>query len=298
VEDGHPRISFGGMDIRGRSHASASPAGAKGGVEGRQAITGRTSAERDTLRVYWKGKRLTVLTIPGDTGSITFKIDTAWKDDGGIPWNPRIAYGSLLDARDGQTYRTVEIGARTWMAENLNHTVKLPLNSDGSTPKPYLPPSLMYDNNADSAKRYGMMYPWNGAMNLPDSCHNKVCAPDSHSRRGICPSGWSVPKGSQWDSVMNLAGGLEHAGTVLRSQSGWKGTFNTDSLGLRLLPSGYRDDLKKSYSTSGYAGFWCSEENSATLACQRYSYVNNTWFGGDIYDKTFYYSLRCLKDTP
>ncbi len=36
-------------------------------------------------------------------------------------FNPKIEYGTLVDDRDGATYRTVEVNGYTWMAENLRY---------------------------------------------------------------------------------------------------------------------------------------------------------------------------------
>jgi hypothetical protein len=50
--------------------------------------------------------------------------------------------GTFRDARDGHTYRTVVVGTRVWMAENLAFNVK---------------GSACYDNNPENCEKYGRL---------------------------------------------------------------------------------------------------------------------------------------------
>jgi uncharacterized protein (TIGR02145 family) len=293
VENGRPRLSFGGMDISGRSHASGSPAVAKGSVEGRQAITARTAADRDTLRVYWKGKRLTVLTVPSDTGSITFKIDTAWKDDAEIPWNPRISYGSLVDARDGQTYRTVTIGAQTWMAENLN------FDPDSA---------WLYKNSPDSGTNRGRGYIWTTAMRLPDSCGTKTCTTLTLPKhRGTCPLSWHVPSIDEWLALNSyvIANVNPRTGTMLKSTKGWNGTGvfatrnGTDHYGFRALPTNPRNPDGTFPDFGTYCWWWTTSSGVGRSYADYASMFSLSFDEVSSYGriaKSAQYSLRCVLD--
>src|SRR5687767_726134 len=62
----------------------------------------------------------------------------------------------LVDARDGQAYRTIELGGLRWMAENLRFAS---------------PNSRCYEHMQDNCRTLGRLYPFGDAL-------------------GACPAGW------------------------------------------------------------------------------------------------------------
>ena len=66
-------------------------------------------------------------------------------------------YGTLVDERDGQIYKTVKIGNQIWMAENLNYAYLQPTERLDSS-------SWCYDNEPANCDKFGRLYLWSAAI--------------------------------------------------------------------------------------------------------------------------------------
>jgi uncharacterized protein (TIGR02145 family) len=175
-------------------------------------------------------------------------------------------FGTYNDARDGRTYKTVNIGGATWMAENLNYKT-----ASGS---------WCYYGNTDPAncdKYGGRLYDWNTAT-------------------GVCPSGWHLPSRHEWKSVVATAGDSSAAGKKLKSATGWANGNGTDNYGFAALPGGYRAN-NGGFSNAGNGGnWWTYTENGSAYAyaIRMSSYDDNA---DETYNyKDYGFSVRCVAD--
>ena len=204
--------------------------------------------------------------------------------------NNSVQYGTMND-QEGTTYRTVQIGAQVWMAENLMTSHYL--NGD---PIPTITASggiwhstangascWIQDDSANYSCPYGKLYNW-------------YAVEDS---RGVCPSGWHVPSIGEFNMLINVLGGT--AGGKMKTQgiqywsSGNLGGSNES--GFSGLPAGTR--WMDSYVESGIlAHFWSSTIDpvglvNADLLRLHYNQANVDLF---TWDNRRGHSIRCVQD--
>ena len=154
-----------------------------------------------------------------------------------------VVTGSVTDSRDNKTYKTVQIGSQTWMAENLNFEATN---------------SYCFKNSAEYCAEYGRLYTWGAAMDSvgewsenSKGCgdYDSDCSP-TYPVRGVCLDGWHLPSRAEWDTLFSAVGGKSTAGKVLKSMSGWenwdkKSGNGTDDFGFSAFPAGYRNYYEK-----------------------------------------------------
>ena len=197
----------------------------------------------------------------------------------------KFQYGSLTDARDGETYRTIRIGNQVWMAENLR------FHAEGS----FAP-----NNHEENVKVYGRLYTWNSALGLPDEPPEDSTA--SHldmtkqirekNYQGIAPEGWHIPSNKEWETLMSNFP-EESSGIELRAECCWQRP-GEDSVGFFALPAGYRFDNGTYCQFGKRARFWSKDEYGKSNA-YRLSLTENSMDIEGVY-RSDAISVRCVKN--
>ena len=242
-----------------------------------------------------------VRTYPIETREITFTINgllpnstyrliaylytskgTFWSDEETFT-TLEIRRGTLIDRRDGNTYKWVEIGNQIWMAENLAYLPSVSPPSDGSFTEPYYYVSGFEGTSVNEAKAtdnfntYGVLYNWPAAMEA-------------------CPDGWHLPSDEEWSELEDY---VITGGTALKATSGWQHAGNgTNGYGFYALPGGYRN-YDAYFMDEGYDGvWWSSTENiwNNNASWFRKLYHTFSFIARSYGFKENGFSVRCLKD--
>ena len=209
--------------------------------------------------------------VPRDTIFDTYACeDGEWISDfggnSGEPVDPAtVVKGTFTDERDGKTYKTVQIGKQTWMAENLNY------KTSGS---------WCYDKKNANCEKYGRLYTHAVAQNA-------------------CPNGWKLPTGKQWAKLLNIDVSLFNLVGMFKHFSSDINT-NDDPYGFNVLPGGIYDGGE--YRGIGRTtAFWANEAKSVKTSDGLRVYMvyfvrfspNQVTLAAR--DESDYFSVRCIK---
>ena len=179
---------------------------------------------------------------------------------------PAVEYGTLSDSRDGKSYKTVVIGGKTWMAENLNFVTDS---------------SFCYDDVPANCEKYGRLY-------------------QEFDAEEACPEGWALPTERDWSDLTDAAkNDFGDKNGSLRAVGQWEDTIFGDNVvatnasGFSAVPGGYRASTGQCDGEGKKAYFWGVSGNTLTYP----------WILSNQYDldrdsgrKGYYaYSVRCIK---
>lgn len=196
--------------------------------------------------------------------------------------------GDAVTDIEGNTYNTVWINNKLWMAENLKTTkynsgLDISNATSNSEWTGLSSGAYCWHNNDEATYKdaYGGLYNWY-AVNTGN----------------LCPSGWHVPTDAEWTALTDYVGGASVAGTKLKATSGWNSGGNgTDEYGFSALPGGARAPDNGSFGSVGYSGdWWGSTEIDAAGAWARY--MGNDYEGVYRFEgyKRLGCSVRCVRD--
>ncbi len=192
-------------------------------------------------------------------------------------------FGSFTDSRDGQVYKTIEIGTQTWFAENLAYEgagQEITSLTEWENNTAFDGWCYYENDKATYGSTYGILYQWEVA---------KIA----------CPEGWHMLANSDWFVLRDLLGD-ENAGSKLKEAgtTHWDSpNTGTNETGFTALPGGSR--RFHSFLRVGDKGYWWSSTmyDSGTSWGWSMSHAGNNLsnFHG------FYYrynglSVRCLKE--
>lgn len=210
-----------------------------------------------------------------------------------VQQNVGVEEGSMVDSRDGQSYKTVKIGNQVWMAENLNFKAKGSSCANGN------------------CEKYGRLYEYN---------------------KSVCPEGWHMPNDTEWGFLINYAKKNSPKGkhdAALRSVTWMRETYTvwspdgeetetidagTDKFGFNAIRLKYTFTCEGGECPRLLAAFWSSDKNShktpdeEKIFCQGWQGIGamimdacedaacGNWWNYSCGEEPIKASVRCLKN--
>ncbi|MEI7498749.1 MAG: FISUMP domain-containing protein [Candidatus Falkowbacteria bacterium] len=254
----------------------------------RLTVDGGTNPGINTDGVYYKsGVAGITNTLAASTSAVSKCIITF---RGGLITGlsgtcPKFPCGqTYIDARDGNTYPTVQIGSQCWMAKNLAY---LPSVSACTTASTNTPVYYVYGYNGVSTTvakaqanytTYGVLYNFTAA-------------------KAACPTGTHYPTFAEYNTLSIATGNnVNITGNAVMSSSSWSGT---NSSGFNALAGGWcigGASFANGPGSGSLAGAFSNEPTNQfrfTVLNSPPPWANNV---SDSANSPYAYSLRCIVD--
>ena len=173
---------------------------------------------------------------------------------------------TFTDPRDGETYKTVKINGKIWLAENFRYQGPYQKFNDwkiGEKGFYYYP-----NGERKNTKKYGYLYTWKNAFRA-------------------CPKGWRLPTREEIKALAKL-------GSTTLIDIPWNISSNSSGFSARMAGSclsGHYHDF------GGFAWFWSATEHESGS-----NHAYNLYLGGfsdasvECFPKDLAFSVRCIKD--
>jgi len=250
--------------------------GARGGF----AVGGLTNQSKlGTNKEYFK--------VTSDTSFFNTTVYTSSNivSTGTVSTGVGVTSSDVID-KDGNTYKTVQIGTQTWMKENLK-TLHF---SDGTA----IPTDsvLTYKGtaNTDTINNYGRLYSYYVVTSL----------------KSVCPDGWRIPSVDDWKTLVTFVGGPNWQYTAALTISNLMDTtsgmwlssniIGNNNSGFTARPAGYASYTEGwYYSFMGENATWWTSNNMVPMHVTIEGSYGGLQVGseGSSYDAR---SIRCIKN--
>ncbi len=248
--------------------------------------------------------------ITGIYANTTYYVRAYATNSAGTGYGSAMSFSTPMTVTDidGNIYHTITIGTQIWMVENLKTTkyrdgTSIP-NVTNATSWSVLSTGAYadYDNNPANSTDNGKLYNWYVVTDT----------------RNIAPVGWHIPSEAEWTLLENYltANGFNYDGSVtgnkfaksLAALSSWSNSSiqgavcNTDypdyrnKSGFTAYASGYRYITGVYDGICNYGSWWSTNENNTTEAWSHYLYYNDINMSKVSRNKTYGFSIRCIKD--
>ncbi len=202
-------------------------------------------------------------------------------------WSPG---DDWVDIRDGEVYRTTQIGNQVWMSENLRATQY----TDG-TEVPLI------QNADDWAVLSTPGYSWyndNSENSSPKGAYYNYFVIESGN---VCPAGWRVPEYFEWETLGNniQAENNDPEGNLKAPFSWDNGLNGTDLYSFTAVAAGWRRSRTSGeFANVGELAYWWVAPNSEFLSNFPYTsgITNFGFFPYGDFDDQIGINIRCIKD--